>query len=63
MRIVVVEDDARIAATLHDFLSLKGHAADWVETPAQALLRLEQEEFEAIVLDRGLPCMEGLRLH
>ncbi|MFN3586792.1 MAG: response regulator transcription factor [Moraxellaceae bacterium] len=59
---MVVEDDASIAGTLLDFLSLKGHVADWAETPARALLRLEQEEFEAIVLDRGLPRMEGLRL-
>lgn len=61
MRVLVVEDDAGIAGTLVDFLTARGHATDWAASPAQALARLEQAAFDVMVLDRGLPRMEGLR--
>ena len=61
MRVLIVEDDAGIAGTLLDFLAARGHVADWAASPAQALARLEQATFDVLVLDRGLPRMEGLR--
>lgn len=61
MRVLIVEDDAGIAGTLLDFLGARGHDADWAASPAQALVRLEQATFDVMVLDRGLPRMEGLR--
>lgn len=61
MRVLIVEDDSGIAATLTDYLQACGHLSDWAASPAQALLRLEENSFDAIVLDRGLPRMEGLR--
>lgn len=62
MHVLIVEDDPGIAGALTEFLSSRGHVADWAASPAQALLRLEQSRFDAIVLDRGLPRIEGLRL-
>lgn len=61
MHVLIVEDDAGIAGALLDFLIARGHAADWAASPAQALARLEQATFDVLVLDRGLPRMEGLR--
>ena len=61
MRILIVEDDAGIAGALLDFLLAQGHAADWAASPAQAMARLEQSAFDVLVLDRGLPRMDGLR--
>lgn len=62
MHVLIVEDDPGIAGTLTEFLASRGHVADWAASPAQALLRLEQARFDAVVLDRGLPRIEGLRL-
>lgn len=61
MHVLIVEDDAGIAATLVDFLGARGHVTDWAASPAQAMARLEQAAFDVMVLDRGLPRMEGLR--
>jgi DNA-binding response OmpR family regulator len=61
MRILIVEDDSAIAAALVDYLVARGHTADWAASAAQALARLEENTFDAMVLDRGLPRMEGLR--
>lgn len=61
MRVLIVEDDAGIAGALLDYLGAQGHAADWAASPAQALARLEEAVFDVVVLDRGLPRMEGLR--
>lgn len=62
MRVLIVEDDAEIAGVIVDYLHERGHKIDWAATPAQALLRLEQSSFDVLILDRGLPRMEGLRL-
>lgn len=61
MRILIVEDDSAIAATLVDYLVARSHAVDWAASAAQALARLEENTFDVMVLDRGLPRMEGLR--
>ena len=61
MHILIVEDDSGIAAALMDFLAVRGHRADCAASAAQALSRLEENTFDAMVLDRGLPRMEGLR--
>lgn len=62
MYILIVEDDAGIASALMEFLSSRGHVADWAATPGQALALLEAGHFDVMVLDRGLPRLEGLRL-
>ncbi|MFZ5529731.1 MAG: response regulator transcription factor [Pseudomonadota bacterium] len=62
MRVLIVEDDASIAGNLMTYLESRGHHADWAANAAQALERLDQQDFEALVLDLGLPRVDGLRL-
>ena len=63
MRVLLVEDDARIATFLRKGLSSAGFVVDWVETGAQALTRvrmIDGERPDIVLLDLGLPDVDGL---
>ena len=62
MRVLIIEDDPDIAGNLCDFLEKRGHAADLAQDGITGLHRAVSEEFDAIVLDLGLPGMDGLCL-
>ena len=59
-RVLIVEDDARIAAFLLKGLRAKGFDPCWVETGSAALAAFEQDACELVLLDLGLPDMDGL---
>lgn len=60
MRILLVEDDALLGDALHVGLRQAGHAVDWVRDGVSAETALTAEEYAALVLDLGLPRMDGL---
>ena len=62
MRILIAEDDADIAGNLYDYLSAKGYEVDAAPNGLAALHLLSTERFDAVVLDLGLPGMDGLTL-
>lgn len=62
MRILIVEDDTLLGDGIRVGLSQQGYAADWVEDGAMAQTALLANEYEAIVLDLGLPKISGLEL-
>lgn len=62
MKVLIVEDDADIARILSEFLSAHHHETDWAGNVGSALQLLETTNFDVIILDRGLPRLEGLRL-
>jgi DNA-binding response OmpR family regulator len=62
LRVLVVEDERTIAANLHEYLSARGMVVDLAYDGAAALARLGAETFDAIVLDLGLPRIEGTAL-
>lgn len=60
MKILLVEDDAELATWL--MRALKQRSAfmiEWADDGAVADARLRMEEFDAIVLDLGLPVIDG----
>jgi two-component system phosphate regulon response regulator OmpR len=59
-RILVVEDDPRLAAMLDEYLRNHGYAVSQAATGAQALEKLSAEAPDAIILDLMLPDMDGL---
>jgi two-component system, OmpR family, response regulator len=60
MRALLVEDDALLGDGLRAGLRQAGFEVDWVRDGADAAHAAETESFAAIVLDLGLPNMDGL---
>ena len=59
MRLLLVEDNARLAATLTGGLGEEGFAVDTAGTGAAALSRLARNDVDAVILDLGLPDLDG----
>jgi two-component system response regulator QseB len=62
VRILLVEDDELLGAGIHDTLSRAGYAVEWMRDGAMALSALEHGAFDAVILDLGLPGMDGLQV-
>lgn len=60
MRVLLVEDDALLGDGLRAGLALDGHGVDWVRDGEAARLAWLAEDYEACVLDLGLPRRDGL---
>lgn len=61
-RILVVDDEDSIREVLTDFLTMEGYSVLAVSNGEDAVVRLESEEFDAILLDMKMPGMDGLEL-
>jgi DNA-binding response OmpR family regulator len=62
MRLLIVEDDAALARGLTKAFRDQGLAVDHVSSGRDALEIVELEPYSAIVLDLGLPDMDGLNV-
>lgn len=60
--ILLVEDNPDIVANISDFLSAKGHVVDFAGNGRQAGYLLERQAYDAMVLDLGLPDVDGLEV-
>jgi two-component system catabolic regulation response regulator CreB len=61
-RILLVEDESGIADTLQYVLATDGFAPVWCSTAAEALQQFVQERPALVVLDVGLPDLNGFEL-
>lgn len=59
MRILLVEDDPSLGETLKSWLLLDGYAVDWLRCGDQVLTALQTHDYQCLLLDRGLPGMDG----
>ena len=62
MRVLVLEDDRRIADGLAAHLGRQGHAVDTAATLADGWAALSAEPFDLLLLDLGLPDGDGTTL-
>lgn len=62
MRILIAEDDAVLANGIVRILEQANHAIDHVSNGAQAHLMLQESVYDLVVLDLGLPKMDGLEV-
>lgn len=60
MRLLLVEDDRRIAADVAAALKAAGYVVEVVRDGEEAWFRGDTEDYGAVVLDLGLPGMDGL---
>ena len=59
-RLLIVEDDPTIAGNLFQFFEARGFVVDAAYDGRTALHRLGVESFEIVLLDVGLPAIDGL---
>jgi two-component system response regulator QseB len=60
MRILLVEDDELLGSGLDDALSRAHYAHEWVRDGRSALNAASSGEFDLIILDLGLPQLDGM---
>ncbi|HEY2176841.1 MAG TPA: response regulator [Mycobacteriales bacterium] len=61
-RVLVVEDDDVIGAALESTLRQNGYQALWVRTGRSAVRAATAEEFDLVLLDLGLPDLDGVEV-
>ncbi len=59
MRILVVEDDDLVGLAIHRGLLREGFPVDWVRTGEGMVDALRSHEYDCVLLDLGLPDMQG----
>ncbi|MGQ0526200.1 MAG: response regulator [Betaproteobacteria bacterium] len=62
MRILISEDDGALAEALRFALTRAGYAVDWVSDGAAADEALKDDVFDVLILDLGLPRLDGLEV-
>jgi two-component system OmpR family response regulator len=62
MRILVVEDELKMAAVLHRGLAEEGHAVDVARSGDDGVWMAQATDYDAIVLDLMLPGLDGVEV-
>ena len=62
VRVLVVDDEKRVRTVLRKLLHLKGHAVEQATSGAEALALVENEDFDLVFTDYGMPAMNGRQL-
>lgn len=60
MQILIIEDNVAIAANLYDYLESCGHSVEFARDGVKGYELASRQSFDAIVLDLGLPRMDGM---
>lgn len=61
-RVLVIDDQVSLVRTLIDNLGVRGYDTDCATTGQQALERIELTKADAVILDLGLPDMNGMEV-
>lgn len=62
MRLLLIEDDPLIGKATRRYLISEEYAVDWVQSAEEALISIRNHAYSAILLDLGLPDMDGQML-
>ncbi len=61
-KILIIEDDFMIAESTQTLLKYQGFDVAWVNNGIDGLKLLQQQPFDAVLLDLGLPLMDGMQV-
>ncbi|AXM12779.1 response regulator transcription factor [Xanthomonas oryzae] len=62
MRILLVEDDLSLGEGIRTALRRAAYAVDWVHDGVSALMALQEQTMDLVILDLGLPRMDGIEV-
>ena len=62
MRILLVEDDTSLGEGIRTALRRAAYSVDWMHDGAQALAAIRDGGFDLVVLDLGLPHLDGIEV-
>lgn len=62
MRILLVEDDLSLGKGMSVALKREGFTVDWLTDGVQAMHALKCDSFDLVILDLGLPRMDGMEV-
>jgi CheY-like chemotaxis protein len=57
--VLVADDDAAVRSSVSDILRLEGYVVSEVDDSARAVTLLGREQFDVLVLDDGMPALNG----
>lgn len=60
--VLVVDDEQRVRSVLSKLLRLKGHTVEQASSGAEALAMIENDTFDIVFTDHGMPAMNGHQL-
>lgn len=61
-KILIIEDDFMIAESTQTLLKYQGFEVVWVNNGIDGLKQIQQEPIDAVLLDLGLPMMDGMQV-
>lgn len=61
-KILIIEDDFMIAESTQTLLKYQGFDVEWVNNGIDGLKRIQQGQIDAVLLDLGLPMMDGMQV-
>ena len=62
MKLLIVEDDYSLCRSINDYLRMEGHICEVAQTLHQAIQKTEDNTYDCIILDIGLPDGNGLEI-
>ncbi|WP_089603844.1 response regulator transcription factor [Acinetobacter piscicola] len=62
IKILMIEDDFMIAESSKTLLKFHGYEVEWVNNGLDGLKLLSQQSFDLVLLDLGLPMMDGMQV-
>jgi DNA-binding response OmpR family regulator len=62
VKLLVVEDEERVASFLQKGLRAHGYTVEWVQNGQDALQRVMHPDISLVILDLGLPDLDGLEV-
>ncbi|MEJ6473928.1 response regulator [Pseudoalteromonas piscicida] len=62
MRVIITEDNQQLAEFIQQAIAQDGHAADIATTAAQSTQFMQSWQYDALILDLGLPDKDGLEV-